>query len=1653
MSQIQIGSRVQINSFKYKGQEGIVKFFGEVEDKIGLWVGVELDLPKGDMDGTVNGIFLFECQGGHGLLLRSTQVKTIEAQSNVPSLNIGINNNLSDSPLLTPKDPPNNTMGQMAGVMRGVMSKQVSQADDQPSEGGDNKTSSWKDRLEKLRKQKELKKLQDEEIKAHSTHTGEEEKKKEQEELKKVFEPAQGITRDKDGKIAVKQDQTTTSSTRPSMRPQSKDPNQRDRSKDPYNSNPRNKSRSASRDNSASKDVKKNTLAQRVGSGLKGPTGLQSRLQGPKTGTTSTAQPKTQTSAAEAAREKLMKKNEEVKAKLESRQSEVKTTGGATSRLGMTQKTTGTAAVVDKTKNDSASTKTDTKTALGQGVKKLIGKDASTTGDSTGTAASKTLGGRPMTARQTKQEEFKADPAKTTTTATRQSNVKANSSRERSQMRNKLGGLTKTTTEEAAALKKSIIEEDEEKKTQASGRNSTLPAQRSLMQKPSSSNLLIKQQSTTSSTDVSQLAEANQQMFSGVSQQELKKQEAELRKKKEEAFALQIEVKELSEKIAEIQQENKDKIEEIKTEYEIKILELESKLNDNQLLQNVETMHQAEKEKLQQQFEAQQNQLKQDIENLKNERDQALSKVTDQAKLIKHAEEEKARLQEDVEAKQIEIETIMLEIDALKDEKEELLNQLRASSEIQGDSSSLSGLTEDELKSQNTKLRQAISALTMGFEVEKSKYNSKISDLDKRARLVEEYEKKLEDMDLLIEEIEIKDSEIKAMEEKLDEQSDFEKMVEEMAEEILKKEEDIETLQARITELEEMNAVQEELNESQDQYVKELNEEIANKDAQIFNFEQNVTQLEEMVLEQDQKIQKYKEKCNELNQKSTMLQDELSSAYSAGDQKVKISTLIEKQNQLITKLREAGKKDLDIMVQKIEFWQEKLKMKVIEGFIPKRLSEETRLDSLEKIQLLNKTKNKALLLTREICEKQIQQSDSLFEDKMQLKSYQKLLISISENCVKFIDSCHKIMYVVQKLSIDKYQDLTKLIAWNKFELINIFLEKVMELLKEESLSFKFDISQFVNAIKGVQDLQSTCESRYIEKTQEEIAEEKAEGFSSANLSIAQQERQKDLKFIPKLLLRNECLKMSLAVIALSIFSQSSRQEDTVSKCKLIYWRLLEIVFKLDGIDPHDNGNDFVSLLELGTDSRLEQKYQAIKLLWETEPQSELEPQERDWSSVLEAIERDITHLNNDFKFKKLLSKVEEEYKESQIQIDDIYSKGWDAKGPWSLIVDKIRQDLEDTGLMKEKIEQLQNKVKDQSMHFLMLKREKDDLTVVNQSLEQRLGDAQSKAEKVPALEMEKKRLIEKEAYYNQQMELAKKEIDILREKEKDLQSKVTDMETNPLMSRDSMRASVKKTALPSTTNAQARQSRTSQYFQKLAQAQLIGHKRDSVTPLSRQTTSVTSNELQKQLQISEEAFYNVIIELQKDRMMLKGQHLLERLHKLEKTDGPMNEYIKMQREKKEVAGKLSRDEQNKLESALDNVMYLKKKMKKEMALIKVIDITKRDEEQKEVEKKLLKEIVPEGKEKINYEIMKAKEQVNDAFKVLFAKDSKLHQIQTLSKSQHLAQQESNIDQLPKSNTLRMGFLKLSGAPLKQVISLVPSDVQDFKSHIGIFNQQ
>lgn len=107
-------------------------------------------------------------------------------------------------------------------------------------------------------------------------------------------------------------------------------------------------------------------------------------------------------------------------------------------------------------------------------------------------------------------------------------------------------------------------------------------------------------------------------------------------------------------------------------------------------------------------------------------------------------------------------------------------------------------------------------------------------------------------MDFLLEEVDKKEQERVEMEAKLEEMLEYEKMVEQMAQECVDKDREMEEMLQKIIELEEVNAIAEELNENQENYVKELNDEIGEKETEIYNAEQNYKQLEELVLDQEE---------------------------------------------------------------------------------------------------------------------------------------------------------------------------------------------------------------------------------------------------------------------------------------------------------------------------------------------------------------------------------------------------------------------------------------------------------------------------------------------------------------------------------------------------------------------------------------------------------------------------------------------------------------------------------------------------------------------------------------------------------------------------------------------------------------------------------
>jgi len=170
-------------------------------------------------------------------------------------------------------------------------------------------------------------------------------------------------------------------------------------------------------------------------------------------------------------------------------------------------------------------------------------------------------------------------------------------------------------------------------------------------------------------------------------------------------------------------------------------------------------------------------------------------------------------------------------------------------------------------------------------------------------------------------------------------------------------------------------------------------------------------------------------------------------------------------------------------------------------------------------------------------------------------------------------------------------------------------------------------------------------------------------------------------------------------------------------------------------------------------------------------------------------------------------------------------------------------------------------------------------------------------------------------------------------------------------------------------------------------------------------------EAQKLLQFQEDNYLNIIYTLQADRMKLRGQRITEKLNKMQRSDGALNEFIKNQADKKAMNIRLTRDDQTQLVKAIENVESLKTNVKMQMASVKVVDLAQKKEDflraqaeerasrkQSAFKRNQAKTLVDPSLDKpdcvrtnmnINYMIIQARDQVNDAVKNLMSHDSKL----------------------------------------------------------------
>ena len=140
----------------------------------------------------------------------------------------------------------------------------------------------------------------------------------------------------------------------------------------------------------------------------------------------------------------------------------------------------------------------------------------------------------------------------------------------------------------------------------------------------------------------------------------------------------------------------------------------------------------------------------------------------------------------------------------------------------------------------------------------------------------------------------------------------------------------------------------------------------------------------------------------------------------------------------------------------------------------------------------------------------------------------------------------------------------------------------------------------------------------------------------------------------------------------------------------------------------------------------------------------------------------------------------------------------------------------------------------------------------------------------------------------------------------------------------------------------SRQSKTTQMFQEYAKTSMLGVSNTrrpdgSITPHNPMTAkhggknALSNAEVQRSLQQQEENYIDIIYKLQHDRLTLRGKNVTDRLNNLQKSEAGLNAFIKDNKEKKELKIKLSRESENKITKAAENVDSLRQNIKMQMA--------------------------------------------------------------------------------------------------------------------------
>jgi len=177
---------------------------------------------------------------------------------------------------------------------------------------------------------------------------------------------------------------------------------------------------------------------------------------------------------------------------------------------------------------------------------------------------------------------------------------------------------------------------------------------------------------------------------------------------------------------------------------------------------------------------------------------------------------------------------------------------------------------------------------------------------------------------------------------------------------------------------------------------------------------------------------------------------------------LKVASLFDKQAQLMKKLRESSKKEVAFHAEQIRGAILKEKDRLLVAFLPNRLQNEALLDCYENVQFIAMFRQKALLLLRELLEKQIPNATT--EDNFEMLF--QLFIGMGQVCSEVVNASSRTLFCLSHMSNEKYAEAMKSqVAWKHCQDGAQYIDKVLQMLREETISSTEDYSSLANCLK------------------------------------------------------------------------------------------------------------------------------------------------------------------------------------------------------------------------------------------------------------------------------------------------------------------------------------------------------------------------------------------------------------------------------------------------------------------------------------------------------------------------------------------------------------------------------------------------------------